>query len=523
MPSTRTRSREAAMVKTREILPPKDEEIEKIFKKLLKESKKKNKVKIQKKEHKGGVSPRQQELLPCLDEQIEDKEMFPHSQEIVERYPDQDKEIQKTKSKQIKKERAQKEEALDEVRKFRDEYETSEEWEMRRRFLIMHWGEYPENRLLCLSRALVNVHFLGCTYPADFMRILQDMGGEILTDFQAKTHGQIKPILAFAGKAAEAKFTRFKPNCEGSNYKHKQPIVCNESLEYNIFPKNSAQIDKPLNTLIEINYFPVDSLKDFVILEVEKTTNFSETAGEILSRSAKAGKLELRFNLSEVGERQKCEIFIGDYSVVSCIFENRTNLPDLAYDYVYRYLKKYQYTVRYKVDTTEIDVSIEDLTGIQDLKEDEGVAVGEKLLRLIGWQGGGLGKYGQGMKAPISVASTLGRKGLGFNGGRVHKAHPEKHFRKDVREYLKKYIRSGSISTMKFSSEFTSEQRKIIHKVAQKLNLKHKSCDEKNDRMLKVNQDIANVSPMNVVDSWKKSGCLPHREVMVIPPAYGTP
>ncbi|KAK2703783.1 uncharacterized protein LOC136041611 isoform X1 [Artemia franciscana] len=188
------------MVKTREILPPKDEEIEKIFKKLLKESKKKNKVKIQKKEHKGGVSPRQQELLPCLDEQIEDKEMFPHSQEIVERYPDQDKEIQKTKSKQIKKERAQKEAALDEVRKFRDEYETSEEWEMRRRFLIMHWGEYPENVLLCLSRALVNVHFLGFTYPADFMRILQDMGGEILTDFQAKTQGQIKLILAFAGK-----------------------------------------------------------------------------------------------------------------------------------------------------------------------------------------------------------------------------------------------------------------------------------------------------------------------------------
>ena len=40
-------------------------------------------------------------------------------------------------------------------------------------------------------------------------------------------------------------------------------------------------------------------------------------------------------------------------------------------------------------------------------------SVGHKLLKMMGWSGGGLGKGGSGISEPITAASVINREGLG--------------------------------------------------------------------------------------------------------------
>lgn len=45
---------------------------------------------------------------------------------------------------------------------FRNEYEGSEHWLARRKFIERHINDYKKNRLLCLSQIFININFLGC-------------------------------------------------------------------------------------------------------------------------------------------------------------------------------------------------------------------------------------------------------------------------------------------------------------------------------------------------------------------------
>ena len=44
-------------------------------------------------------------------------------------------------------------------------------------------------------------------------------------------------------------------------------------------------------------------------------------------------------------------------------------------------------------------------------------SVGHKLLKMMGWSGGGLGKGGSGISEPITAASVINREGIGSKVG----------------------------------------------------------------------------------------------------------
>ena len=47
---------------------------------------------------------------------------------------------------------------------FRPDYESDDQWELRKKFLERHWGRYTKNRLICLSQIFINMEFFGCKY-----------------------------------------------------------------------------------------------------------------------------------------------------------------------------------------------------------------------------------------------------------------------------------------------------------------------------------------------------------------------
>ena len=84
-------------------------------------------------------------------------------------------------------------------------------------------------------------------------------------------------------------------------------------------------------------------------------------------------------------------------------------------------------------------------------------SVGHKLLKLMGWTGGGLGKDGSGIQEPISAASMRsGRTGLGAS------EHP-KVFLNKIRKVIEDYARSDNPYDLVFSTGFDNEQRKQMH------------------------------------------------------------
>lgn len=80
-------------------------------------------------------------------------------------------------------------------------------------------------------------------------------------------------------------------------------------------------------------------------------------------------------------------------------------------------------------------------------------------MKLMGWGGGGLGVKQQGTVEPVCLLSNSGRSGLGLKNDTI----PDNTFRIRARDYIKEWMNSNTDQDLVFTSDFTSEQRKILH------------------------------------------------------------
>ena len=121
------------------------------------------------------------------------------------------------------------------------------------------------------------------------------------------------------------------------------------------------------------------------------------------------------------------------------------------------------------VPTTNMNVNMN-----MQQKED----MGSKLLKKMGWVGGGIGKDLQGISEPIQIEDLQGRKGLGSNS-----LFPNQIFIKNLRHVLEEFIaRNDNDEELQFANEFNSEERKTIHKESMKLHLTSNSYGRDGER-----------------------------------------
>ena len=108
------------------------------------------------------------------------------------------------------------------------------------------------------------------------------------------------------------------------------------------------------------------------------------------------------------------------------------------------------------------------------VKED----MGSRLLKKMGWVGGGIGKDLQGIAEPIQIEDLQGRKGLGSSS-----LFPNQIFTKNLRRILEEFIATNDDDgELQFANEFNSEERKTIHKEAMKLHLTSNSYGRDGER-----------------------------------------
>jgi len=136
--------------------------------------------------------------------------------------------------------------------------------------------------------------------------------------------------------------------------------------------------------------------------------------------------------------------------------------------------------------------------------------VGHKLLKMMGWSEGGLGKNGQGIVEPIKPADLTGRQGLGWN----ETSGTGRYFKSKVRKLLEDYAVSNNPYDLVFTAGLTNEQRHEIHVKAASLKLKHKSFGKGNERFLTISHKF---QKDEILDQLKKNGGSNAKYELILP------
>lgn len=107
--------------------------------------------------------------------------------------------------------------------------------------------------------------------------------------------------------------------------------------------------------------------------------------------------------------------------------------------------------------------------------------IGYKMMKMMGWSGGGLGSTTQGREEPVGYLLKSNRSGLGT---------ANKIDRNYFQTILYNYLKSDDIRDLSFEPTFTKEERAILHEIAGKLNLKSSSHGKGKERSLAISKKI---------------------------------
>ncbi|KAG8223499.1 hypothetical protein J437_LFUL004967 [Ladona fulva] len=275
-----------------------------------------------------------------------------------------------------------------------------------------------------------------------------------------------------------------------ANVNHpKIPAITSFSSPYKFYAKNYQKPNvKPES--------PTD-ISQFVIFRAKGHTR--ETSLEVLRRSASNSgfKLELKAKGQEGGGGGMCDVFLNGKLFATASAGNKKKAKEAVAAMLLEQLQKSCYTVlRKNAVTSDEVVEKQDVLNNQQAGSSsqseclDDNNVGAKLLKLMGWTGGGLGANKQGITEPILAQEHVKRAGLGLS---PQDSKPNHQFRTKIWKMLKEYALDPSRTCNKslvFSADFSKEERAEIHQIAQKFKLKSKSYF-KHDRQLVVSHKFS--------------------------------
>ncbi|XP_053695903.1 NF-kappa-B-repressing factor-like [Sabethes cyaneus] len=372
---------------------------------------------------------------------------------------------------------------------YRTPYEPDEHWELRRLFMERHQLQIPEDELVCMAQVFVNVELLHCRYPLETMQRIKELSEGIANEYRASRRNKLQRTFVSASNAAALKVQR-KGASEQETYRGSDLRT-----EY-------SRKFKPVANIQTLE----DAYNNIVLLnnDYEQTKMEFNKLGD--------SKLTMRITKNSDGTISVA-VMIGELTLVSAVNNGEKMAVKTAKQVFLKTMQSHCYHIIRQQNPVELQETlgskmerkvVEGMvdhsgrptsTELKEKKIDES-NLGFKLLQKLGWSGGSLGAKNEGIVDPIKCQIKIGRKGLGVNSTeqsdtmKTGKINPrDNSYSIDVNFYrrtMQNFRKSGIEYDLVFSSEFTKEERALLHSMAQTMQLKTRSYgkDENGTRQL---------------------------------------
>ncbi|KZC14465.1 NF-kappa-B-repressing factor [Dufourea novaeangliae] len=351
------------------------------------------------------------------------------------------------------------------------EHECDEHWELRRKFLLAHKEKFPEDELVCLAQVFSNVELLGCRYPEETMQLIADLGRDIVGQYREKQKNKLQRTFVKASDAASSKVKG-----------HTAPTSAHKVQTEIKTARSSAdlQADK-----VSVKRRKLQDLPFGDIVLIERPGDIPQN---ILASALNKSGGDLEWKFDRVNNSCKCSIFVNSKLLAEAMGLTQKLAKKDASVIGLQKLQKYYYTIKIK-QNIHGGANVTTTTMLNDTSKEDSISddnIGRKLMKLMGWTGGGLGKSQQGIVEPVTIKQQISRKGLGLKSSSCT-TNDLKNKSKDI---MRKYLAGDMKDDLIFSADFTNDERAIIHQVARQMGLKSNSYGPKKERTLVVSRKI---------------------------------
>ncbi|KAG6447238.1 hypothetical protein O3G_MSEX004866 [Manduca sexta] len=458
------------------------------------------------------------------------------------------------------------------VDKYKEDHENDEQWNLRKAFMERWKHDYPEERLICLSRVLTNMEFLGCRYPPEVMHEVAGLSQEIAKSYRMSKKTKLQRAFVSAStmaedrakgikrvrgviedkspaKSAKIEFVPASKERDECVPKEKEGMINSENKSRIAFvPMGKASSTSPvpddsgkdyqsdkeipekesiISKTIDRNYYLGDmmALKCLDVRYFKEPMFHTEYGRMVMLIRPWADKL---WNIQ--ASCQACNIPVNIlYEDYWCTLKINGKEVARAKDYVKSEAKLAVGKTAWKVlreqmvcllvkeqwiahGDSRISVSkVSARTAAEDAfgtPVENNVAM--KMMQMMGWKGGGLGADAQGIAEPIRPnLQMVNRAGLGSN------STDERQLRRAAHALMRRYIASDTLDLdLVFSSDFSKEERAVLHVCAKRAGLTSRSYGEKDkDRFLVVRKKLDPFSLVRAV--VEKGGVTPKYQVFI--------
>ncbi|XP_018799208.1 PREDICTED: NF-kappa-B-repressing factor [Bactrocera latifrons] len=351
---------------------------------------------------------------------------------------------------------------------YRADHESDEHWQMRRHFMELHKDKFPEDRLVCLAAVFTNMEFMGCRYPSETMQLVAELSKEVVKDYRKSRETRLKRTFVAASEAAEA---RVKARSGG------------HSGQQQNLNRNNSDNSKLSSMHKSNNLFEGLPFGKFVLFLI---------GGRSCVRMS-AQRCNIEYEEKEVegpNNTKKINMFLNGKLVSDACEENVKAAKAQVFNNALDVLQHKCYSIKPNPmrDTIKINKSNNEIVcGVvkqqADNAEDKKLDAsnkGYKMMKLMGWTGGGLGSKTQGREEPVGYLLKNNRAGLGNEACKLD--------RKYFRQILQNYLESEDIRELQFEPSFTKEERAMLHEIAGKFNLKSTSHGKDAERRLVISK-----------------------------------
>lgn len=204
----------------------------------------------------------------------------------------------------------------------------------------------------------------------------------------------------------------------------------------------------------------------------------------IIERAASAAHMTTSYGMSQNHDIYSCKFSMDGMYLATGEGRTQKIAKEAACTIALDRLKETSFTVLVKASFVEGEKVDRDLqrttndTAPQRAHIDTPIAesnIGNKLMKLMGWTGGGLGRDEQGIAEPVKIQEReVRRGGLGITN--FH------DFRRKVTRIIEDYAHSDNKQDLVFTPDFTKDERRTIHDLVRKYNLKSRSYGKNEDQ-----------------------------------------